>query len=420
MSVLVVGLNHKTAPVEVLETVAVPEAELAKALFELAGFDQLSEVVLVSTCQRTEVYSVARRYHPAVGQVRSFLAEWGGASPETLTSHLYEYHDEAAARHLFKVAAGLDSAVLGEGEILGQLADSWESARREGTSGPVMATLFRHAIEVGKRVRTETAIARGTTSLSQAAVALARSELGSLEGRTTLVIGAGEMGESMAQALAGSAKSSRVLVTNRTRGRADELASRFGGQALDWRDMADALAQADVVLASTGAPTTVLDAQIVAGAMAKRSGRPMLLVDIAVPRDVDSDVAELAGVTLFDMDDLAEFAQRGMDSRVREVPAAELIVDAEVARYSDRLAQRQVAPVIASLFERAEEVRSSEWERLSAKLATLDDEQRRSVEALTKGIVAKILHEPTVALKAGVGTPMGEQLAESIRTLFGL
>jgi glutamyl-tRNA reductase len=420
VSVLVVGLNHKTAPVEVLETVAVPEADLAKALFELAGFDQLSEVVLVSTCQRTEVYSVARRYHPAVGQVRSFLAEWGQASPETLSSHLYEYHDEAAARHLFKVAAGLDSAVLGEGEVLGQLADSWEAARREGTSGPIMATLFRHAIEVGKRVRTETAIARGTTSLSQAAVALARSELGSLEGRTTLVIGAGEMGESMAQALAGSAKSGRVLVANRTRSRADELASRFGGKALDWRHMPDGLAQADVVLASTGAPTTVLDARTVAGAMAKRPERPMLVVDIAVPRDVAPEVADLEGVTLFDMDDLAEFAQKGLDGRAREVPAAELIVDAEVARYCERLAHRQVAPVIASLFERAEELRLSEWERLSAKLSTLDDEQRRSVEALTKGIVAKILHEPTVALKAGVGTPMGEQLAESMRTLFGL
>lgn len=420
MSVLVIGLNHKTAPVEVLETVAVPEAMLAKALHELSGYDQLSEIVLLSTCQRTEVYSVARRYHPAVGEIRNFLADWGGTSPDTLNSHLYEYHDEAATRHLFKVAAGLDSAVLGEGEVLGQLADAWESAHREGASGPVMAALFRHAVEVGKRVRTETAIARGTTSLSQSAVALARAELGSLEGRTTLVLGAGDMGEAMAQALAATSGPGRVLVANRTRSRADELAERCGGRPIGWDELEAGLVEADVVLASTGSPTAVLDAEMVAGALSRRPERPMLLIDIAVPRDVAPDVASLSGVTLYDMDDLAQFADRGMDSRRREIPRAEQIVDAEVGRYCGRQAERQVAPVIASLFERAEELRAGELERFAGRLASLGAEEQRTVEALTRGIVAKLLHEPTVALKAGVGTPTGEQLAESLRALFGL
>lgn len=420
MSVLVIGLNHKTAPVEVLETVAVPEATLAKALHELSGFDQLSEVVVVSTCQRTEVYSVARRYHPAVGEIRNFLADWGGTPPDTLNSHLYEYHDEAATRHLFKVAAGLDSAVLGEGEVLGQLADAWESAHREGVSGPVMATLFRHAVEVGKRVRTETAIARGTTSLSQSAVALARAELGSLHGRTTLVLGAGDMGEAMAQALAATSGPGRLLVANRTRSRADELARRCGGRAISWDELESGLAEADVVLASTGSPAAVLDAEMVESALSRRPDRPMLLIDIAVPRDVAPEVASLSGVTLYDMDDLAAFAEAGMDGRRREIPRAEQIVDAEVGRYCDRQAERQVAPVIASLFERAEELRAGEWERFAGRLASLGADEQRTVEALTRGIVAKLLHEPAVALKAGVGTPTGEQLAESLRALFGL
>ncbi len=420
MSVVVIGLNHKTAPVEVLETVAVPEATLDKALHELSGYDQLSEVVLVSTCQRTEIYSVARRYHPAVGAIRSFLAEWGDTAPDTLNSHLYEYHDEAAARHLFKVAAGLDSAVLGEGEVLGQLADAWESARREGVSGPVMATLFRHASEVGKRVRTETAISRGTTSLSQSAVALARAELGSLRERTTLVLGAGGMGEAMAQALAATSDDGRVLVANRTQSRADELARRCGGQAIGWDELGEGLVEADVVLASTGSQSAILHADIVAVALSLRPKRPMLIIDIAVPRDVSPEVASIPGVTLFDMDDIAEFANRGMDGRRREVPRAELIVDAEVARYCERQAQREVAPVIASLFERGEELRTSELERFSSRLAQLGPEEQRAVEALTRGIVAKLLHEPAVALKAGVGTPQGEQLAESLRALFGL
>jgi glutamyl-tRNA reductase len=183
---------------------AVPEARLAKALHDLAASEQVGEVVVVSTCQRTEIYAVTHRYHPAVSDMRNFMADWSGRPPEAFSSHLYEYHEEAAVRHLFKVAAGLDSSVLGEGEILGQLNDAWEHAHAEGTAGPVLSILFRHASEVGKRVRSETTIARGTTSLSQAAVALARRELGSLSGRTTLVMGAGEMGEAMAQALAAS------------------------------------------------------------------------------------------------------------------------------------------------------------------------------------------------------------------------
>lgn len=420
MSVVVVGLNHRTVPLPVLESMAVPPARLAKALHELWVSEQLVEVVLVSTCQRTEVYAVARRYHAAVSDIRNFMSTWSGRPPEAFSSHLYEYHEEAAVRHLFKVAAGLDSAVLGEGEILGQLGDAWEFAHDEGTAGPVLSILFRHASEVGKRVRSETAISRGTTSLSQAAVSLARAELGSLDGRTTLVMGAGEMGEAMAQALAGNLGEERLLVANRTAERAQELAARCGGRAIDWGDLIAGLEEADVVLASTGSPDVLLEAPDVETVMAARPDRPLLIVDIAVPRDVDPAVAGVEGVRLFDMDDLSAFAMRGMEGRRKEVPKAESIVEAEVARHADLAAERQVAPLVAALYDRAEDVRRGELDRFSRRLGSLDEAQRRAVEALTRGIVAKLMHDPTVALKSAAGSPAGDQLAAALRQLFDI
>lgn len=399
---------------------AVPPARLPKALHDLATSEHLSEVVLVSTCQRTEIYAVARRYHPAMADIRNFMAGWSGRPPEAFSSHLYEYHEDTAVSHLFKVAAGLDSAVLGEGEILGQLGDAWESARVEGTAGPVLSILFRHAAEVGKRVRSETAIARGTTSLSQAAVALARADLGSLAGRTTLVMGAGEMGEAMAQALAGNLGDGRLLVANRTASRAQELAARCGGRPIDWSDLVRGIEEADVVLASTGSPDVLLEYALVESVMASRPDRPLLIVDIAVPRDVDPAVGRLAGVRLLDMDALSEFASRGMEARRLEVPKAAAIVEAEVRRHADLAAERQVAPLVASLHDRAEDVRRAELERFARRLGGLEEGQVRAVEALTRGIVAKLLHDPTVALKASAGTPTGDQLASALRQLFDI
>lgn len=399
---------------------AVTEARLAKALHQLVASENLTEVVVVSTCQRTEIYGFARRYHPAVADIRNFLADWSGRPPEAFAPHLYEYHEEVAVRHLFKVAAGLDSAVLGEGEILGQLNDAWEAAHREGAAGPVLSILFRHAAEVGKRVRSETAIARGTTSLSQAAVALARASVDTLDGLDTLVIGAGEMGEAMAQALSGSLGRGRLLVANRTLSRAEELAARCGGRAIGWSDLDAALADADVVLTSTGAPDVLLDAHRIEAVMAARPDRPLLVVDLALPRDVDPACGSRPGVTLLDMDAIAAFASAGMESRRLEVPYAEEIVAAEVARYADLLSERHVAPLIAALHERAESVRAAEVARYSRRLGPLEPSQQKAVEALTRAIVAKVLHDPTVNLKAAAGSPTGDQLTSAVRQLFGL
>src|SRR5581483_2107952 len=247
------------------------------------------------------------------GDVRNFLAELSGAAPESFSDHLYTYYEESAVTHLFEVAAGLDSAVLGEGEILGQVRYAWEQAREEGTAGPVMQALFRHSVECGKRARTETGIARGVTSLSQAAVALASERLGGLDGRAVLVLGAGDMGEGMAVALAGRG-AAPILVASRTPQRAAEVAARLPAEAraVGWDEIGDHLATADLVLSGTGAPGIVLGREEVGEAVSRRPARPLLVVDIAVPRDVDPGVRELQGVTLLDMDDLLAFAEVGI------------------------------------------------------------------------------------------------------------
>lgn len=420
MSVVVVGLNHRTVPLAVLESVTVLPGRMPKALHDLAGREHLGEVAVLSTCMRTEVYAVTSRFHGAMNDLRNFLAEWSGTPPESFSDHLYSFWDEAAAHHLFQVAAGLDSAVLGEGEILRQVRSAWSAARDERAAGSVLGLLFRQALEAGKRVRAETAIARGTTSLSQAAVAMAADRLGTLEGATTLLAGAGEIGQAVVQALGQLEGTGPVLVANRTRAKATALARRWGGEVVSWAGLPAALERADVLVTSTGSPGVVLDAEDVAPALLRRPERPLLVVDLAVPRDVDTHVGALRGVTLLDMDDLKRFAEQSMADRRQELPRAQAIVAEEVGRYRRLALERQAAPVVAALHEHAEQVRAAELERFASKLVGLDERQAEAVAALTRGIVAKLLHEPTVNLKAASGTPAAVQLASALRQLFEL
>jgi glutamyl-tRNA reductase len=420
VSVVVVGLNHRTVPLDVLERMTVSDARLPKALHDLVTRGHLSEAVVLSTCNRTEIYAVAERYHGAMDDVRSFLAELSDLPIDAFADHVYAYHDETAVAHLFKVASGLDSAVLGEGEILGQVRDAWEKAINEGAAATQLARLFRHALEVGKRARTETAIARGTTSVSQAAVAMAASRLGSLEGRRILVVGAGAMGEGMVLALSNRAAAAEILVANRTRSRAEELAARIGGRAIDLAELPAAVAEVDLLLTSTGASTLLVDAADLEPATARRGGRPLLIVDVAVPRDVDPAVSQLPGVTLLDMDDLRSFAEVGVADRRREVANVEAIVEEEVDRYIEATSARAVAPLIGALRERAEEIRQAELDRVRRQLDTMDERQREAIEVLTKGIVNKLLHEPTVRLKEAAGSPRADRLTEALQALFDL
>jgi len=420
VSVVVIGLNHRTAPLGVLERTAVSRARLPKALHDLAGRDHLGEAVVLSTCMRTEVYAVADRFHGAIADVRNFLAEWSGIAPDGFADHLYSFYEDAAVAHLFKVASGIDSAVLGEGEVLGQVREAWEGARAEAVAGPVLSGLFRHAVAVGKRARSETAIARGTTSLSQAAVAMAAERLGTLEGRRILVLGAGDMGEGMAQALAASPGLAGVAVANRSWTRAAALAARIGGQPVQLGGLATALHEVDLLLTSTGSPSMLLDAADLAEVMEARKGRPLLIVDIAMPRDVDAAAAGVEGVTLLDLDDLTAFARAGVEGRRLEMAPVREIIDQEVERYLGSASEREAAPLVADMRARGEAVRVAELARLQSRLGSLDQRQREAVEAVTRGIVAKLLHEPTVRVKEAAGSPRGERLAESLRALFDL
>jgi glutamyl-tRNA reductase len=420
VSVIVVGLNQRSVPLELLERMTVNAARLPKALADLASRDHLDEVVVLSTCMRTEIYAVAAKYHGGVQDARNFLAELGFVAPEEITDHLYSFHDDVAVQHLFRVAAGLDSAVVGESEILGQVRDAAARARSEGVAGSQLTALFRHAVEVGKRARSETGIARGTTSVSQAAVQMAAERLGTLAGKRILVVGAGEMGGGVAQALAASDGVAEVLVANRTWSAAAALAARVGGSAVALGAVPAALENADLLLTVTGAPSVVLEADDLAPVMAARPHRPLLVVDVAVPRDVDPAVGLLPGVTLLDMDDLRAFAEAGLASRRGEIAGVETIIREELERWAGDASARQAAPVVTALHEQAEAVRVAELERFRSRLGALDPRQREAVEALTRGIVNKLLHEPTVRVKREGGTPKGDRLAEALRALFDL
>jgi glutamyl-tRNA reductase len=418
VSLIVVGLNHRTAPVDLLERMTVPDEQLAKVLHDLAAREHLLEVVVLSTCNRTEVYARCTHFHPAVGDVSAFLSGYSGAASEEFADLLYTYYDDAAVAHLFSVAAGLDSMIVGEGEILGQVREAWQTAAREGTA-PQLTGLFRHAVESGKRVRTETGIARHAVSIPSAAVTVAAEHLGALDGAKVLVVGAGHMGSGLASTLR-SRGVEHVWIANRTRAHAEDAAERIGAEVIALNEIADTLVDADVVLSSTASPQVLIERATIEMVMACRSGRPLLIVDVALPRDVDPGVREVNDVTLLDLDDLKDYAQRSAERRRREIGKVREILAAEIERYRADRAGREVAPLVTSLRDLGESVRTGELDRFRAKLEQLDPDQRAIVDALTQGIVNKLLHEPTVRVKDAAGTPRGDYYADALAALFDL
>ncbi|MGO8871976.1 MAG: glutamyl-tRNA reductase [Acidimicrobiales bacterium] len=427
MSVIVVGVEHDTAPLELLERVAVTDGALPKALVSLRDRSNLSEAVILSTCLRTEVYAVVERFHDGVADLQDFLATVSGSSVDGLADILTIRFDDDVAHHLFTVAAGLDSAVLGESEVLGQVRRAWEKAQQERVSGPVLGALFRHAVEVGKRVRSETAIARGITSLSHGAVALAAGRReGGLAGSHVLVVGAGEMGEGVAQALDGH-HASRVVVANRSAERSRALVSALPDtiaeevRSATLGGLGPLLASSDVVFTSVGTTHPIIDRDMLATAAAGRHGEPALLVvDLGVPRNVEPAAAAVAGVVLLDMDVLRSAVAEALSGRQDEVAGATRIVGDEVERYRVASRARDAAPMVSALRSRVEAARQLEFERQQGKRSDLTDAQWEQVDAVTRAMVAKLLHQPTVALKDAAGTPRGERLVESLRTLFDL
>ena len=419
MSLVVVGCNHRATPLGLLERMTVAPDDLPKTLHDLAAAEHLSESVLLSTCNRIEVYAYAERFHGGYADVRELIARHSGLPPETVGDELYAHHDADAVRHLFAVAAGLDSVVVGEHEVLGQVRDAWQAARSEGTVGAVLEPLFRRAVETGKRARTETGIARGIASLSHAAVALAAERLGGLTGSRVLVLGAGEVATGTLKSLA-DAHPDDIAVASRTPERAVAAAQLCGGRAVALAELDTALASADVAITTTGATEIVLEHSDIDAVMARRAGAELLIVDVAVPRDVDPAARELPGVRLLDMDDLGEFVERERSGRTQEIDSVQAIIDEEVEFYLAEASAREVAPLIAALRGRAELLSASELERHAARLADLSPAQRAAVESLLRGVVNKLLHEPTVRLKDAAGHARGDRLAEALRDLFDL
>jgi glutamyl-tRNA reductase len=396
MSLVLVGTSHRLAPVEVRERVAF-DREQARDLAQRLAADG-AEVVCLSTCNRTEIYAVAEN-------AETLAADALAATPE-----LYRMRDADAALHLFRVAAGLDSLVPGEGEILGQVRTAYE----DGAAGPVLDRLFRQALHAGKKVRAETAIAESPSSVSSAAAALAQQVFGDLDGCRVLLVGAGGVSELAARNLA-SRGATIGWVASRTLERAHELAERHGAEALALDGIGARIAEADIVVSSTSAPGFVIEVDDVPS----RKGRPLFLIDLAVPRDIDPAASELDGVYVYDIDDLEAVVSESLSGRRREAERAEAIVAQEAARFRDWQASLEVVPAIASLREWAERVRSGEVAKAEARLGRLSESERETVESLTTQIVNKLLHLPIVRLKQAAATE-GPAYVETARHLFGL
>jgi glutamyl-tRNA reductase len=424
VSVLVVGCNHRSADLALLERLAVPTDELPKALASLTKLPHVSEAVLLSTCNRVEVYASVTRFHAGLAEIRGWLAERGDVHPQDLEELHYSYHDDRAAAHLFAVAGGVDSMVVGEQQIAVQVKASMEAARAEGSARRVLQRLFRQAVRVSRRIRRDTDIATGASSMVDVGLDVARQRLGAadLTGRTALIVGAGEVGSLAASRLQDEG-ATRIRVWNRSVDKAERLAAKVGGDVVPAGGLTDAVAGADLVVCTTGAPEPVLDTDLVAAALTDRELRqggdaPLVLLDLAMPRNVAAGCAALGGVSVVDIADVRDRADRSVTGEV--VAAARAVVDEEADRFAAWVAASEIEPTIRDLRTRAEEVRVAELDRLAGKLAPLDERQRVAVEALTRGIVNTLLHEPTVRLKSLADGGAAEAHADALRELFGL
>ena len=417
MSIQLVGMNHKTAPVEVRERLAISEEDAAEVARELTLAQSLDEALVLSTCNRVEFLANGERDALRGEVLRRVSASPNGTGVDE--SVFYAYSGRDAVRHLFRVAASLDSMVVGEPQILGQVKDAYQKARDAGTLGGPLDRLLSHSFHVARRVRNETGIGKMAVSVSYVAVELARKIFGDLEGLSVLVIGAGEMAESAAQHLRG-AGTSHLFVTNRTFASAEQLASAFGGEAVPFDRLLEMLQRVDIVLSSTGAPGHLLSKRTAQGVIAARRNRPIFLVDIAVPRDIDPDINELDNMFVYDIDDLEQVAAANMKHRHGEAELAERIVEDEVEEVLRRIQSHNAAPAIVSLNNRLEAIRRGELARYQSKLRGLSGEQREAVEALTRGIINKVAHHPIREAKRSVSDPRSRITVEDIRRIFGL
>ncbi len=419
MHLVVVGLNHRTAPIELREKVSYSPHSLPAALRELTGASEIDEAAILSTCNRTEIYAAEQTGH-GYELLTDALCRQDTALRSELGIHVYHHTGVESVKHLFRVASGLDSLVLGEGQILGQVREAMEASKQAGGTKHFLGGLFRAAISTGRRARTETGIGQGGFSIGHAAVDLAKSIFGSLNGATILLLGAGKMSELTAKHLmAGGAK--LVIVANRTFDRATQLAERLGGQAIDYSQFPEALINADVLISSTAAPHTIVHRDMVSAAMRKRRGKPLFLIDIAVPRDIDADVRELGNVFLYDVDDLQSVvADRGRE-RAKEVVRVEAIVDEEADKFLTWARGLQAAPLITALGQKKEALRQAEIARLKNQLPDLPERVWEQFDLATRSLVNQLTRDAIQALRGAGDDPTQEMsLAEATELLFGI
>jgi glutamyl-tRNA reductase len=420
MSMVVLGLNHRTAPISLLERLAIGEERLPKALHQLSNFEHVLEGAILSTCNRIEVYAVVSKFHAGSLDLRNFLAEFCHVAPEEFSDHLYTYYDDAAVRHLFRVAAGIDSMVVGESEILGQVRRAYQAAENEGMMQRILGGAFRQALRVGKRARSETEIGRNPVSVSSAAVDLARRAFpsDSLEGKRVVIVGAGKMGRLAVKSLA-SAGATDLTVVNRTESRGEDLAALFGGRARSLDDIDEAIRVADILICSTTAPEPVLLRDQIEKAMEGRP-EPLFIVDIAVPRDVDPSSADIPNVVLRDIDDLKGVVETNLGSRMSEISKVDEIISVAVDRFTEWEKSTEFAPTAAALVAKADLAREVEMERIARVLDGMTEEQRSAVDHLSRRLVSKILHTPLHRVKKLSTSKQGYIQLAALRELFEL
>jgi len=419
MNLTLLGINHRTAPVEVRERMNIPEARLAEAVSDLVHRAGIREGMILSTCNRVEVTTSAEDEVDAESIIRCFLADHHRCDLGQFAHFFYRLRQQDVVKHLFRVASSLDSMILGEPQILGQIKKAYAAARAVGAMNGTLNDVMNQAFAVAKRVRRETALGSAAVSVSYAAVELAKKIFGSLQGKTIFIVGAGKMSELAAKHLLSSG-ASNILVSNRTYDRAAELAAAFHGAPVPFENLFEHLSEADIVISSTGSPQAIINKHQVEKLLVARKNRPIFFVDIAVPRDVDPTVNELENVFVYDIDDLGHVVEANKKQREREAVWAEEIIQTEVQKTLKRLASRDVVPTIVALEDRLNHIRATEIERYQGRLASMTPEQRQAVDALTRGIMNKILHGPITELKSGAGEPENVALVRLIHKIFGL
>ncbi|HEY3768207.1 MAG TPA: glutamyl-tRNA reductase [Candidatus Angelobacter sp.] len=415
MNFYVIGVNHNSAPLEVRERFAVSEAQLPDAIRSLVQHPGVDEGILLSTCNRVEVLTSRQQG----ADLKGFLGSYFGVSSAALDSHIYEFEQREAVRHIFRVASSLDSMVVGEPQILGQVKEAYAIARGLGAVHSGLEALLSRAFAVAKRVRTETSIGSSSVSIASVAVQLAEKIFGSLKDRTVYLVGAGKMAELAARHLIAHG-ATNIIVSNRTHARAVELAESFGGRAVPFELLQETADHADIILTSTGAPEPLFRREHGERLLKGRRNRPMFFIDIAVPRNVHPDMNKLDGMFVYDVDDLQSVATDNAGERKKEAERAEKIIELEVDRFASRMKSLAVVPTILSLQEYCETIRQAEIDRIRGRLGTITPEQEAAIEAMTRGIINKLLHTPITTLKSSTDHPEAATIHEMIRRLFNL